>query len=84
MFLFFFSTQTKFYQILASVIINIIALGTGASYGIANVLVAELETAKNATISTTDVIAIKNGSDPFHFTIDSDQASWFGKNSKYE
>ena len=66
-------------QILTSFLINILALGTGASYGIANVLLSKLE-ANNKTHNSTEIIEsnILNRTSPFQFTINADEASWIG------
>ena len=66
-------------QILTSFLINILALGTGASYGIANVLLSKLE-ANNQTHNSTEIIEnnILNRTSPFQFTINADEASWIG------
>ena len=67
-------------QMLTSFLINILALGTGASYGIANVLLSQMEMKKKANYensSTLEDIGSRNVS-MFQFTIDSDEASWIG------
>ena len=63
-------------QILSSFIVNVVALGTGASYGIANVLVAKLDETEFHSNST------ESSSDPFWFTINPDEASWIGMTSR--
>ena len=68
-------------QMLTSFLINILALGTGASYGIANVLLSQMEMKKKANYensSTIEDISSRNGQDMFQFTINSDEASWIG------
>ena len=62
-------------QILSSFIVNVVALGTGASYGIANVLVARLDETEFATNKSSRA-------DPFWFTINPDEASWIGITSR--
>ena len=72
-------------QMLASFLINILALGTGASYGIANVLLSQMEMKKKANYensSTIEDINSRNGS-MFQFTINSDEASWIGNTIIY-
>ena len=67
-------------QMLTSFLINVLALGTGASYGIANVLLSQMEMKKKANYensSTTEDIGSRNAS-MFEFTINSDEASWIG------
>ena len=68
-------------QMLTSFLINILALGTGASYGIANVLLSQMEMKKKANYenssTTIEDISSRNGS-MFQFTINSDEASWIG------
>ena len=71
-------------QMLASFLINILALGTGASYGIANVLLSQMEMKKKANYensSTIEDIGSRNVS-MFEFTINSDEASWIGNAKK--
>ena len=69
-------------QMLTSFLINILALGTGASYGIANVLLSQMEMKKKANYenssTTIEDISSRNGQDMFQFTINSDEASWIG------
>ena len=72
-------------QMLTSFLINILALGTGASYGIANVLLSQMEMKKKANYensSTIEDISSRNGS-MFQFTINSDEASWIGNTIIY-
>ena len=67
-------------QMLTSFLINILALGTGASYGIANVLLSQMEMKKKANYensSTIEDIGSRNVS-MFQFTINSEEASWIG------
>ena len=64
---------------------NILALGTGASYGIANVLLSKLEVnndyrgmnmsniSENLTVNVS-----KTNENIYHFMINSDEASWIG------
>ena len=73
-------------QMLTSFLINILALGTGASYGIANVLLSQMEMKKKANYensSTIEDISSRNGQDMFQFTINSDEASWIGNTIIY-
>ena len=63
-------------QILSSFIVNVVALGTGASYGIANVLVAKLDETEFQTSNKS------SSADPFWFTINPDEASWIGITSR--
>ena len=72
-------------QMLASFLINILALGTGASYGIANVLLSQMEMKKKANYensSAIEDIGSRNVS-MFQFTINSDEASWIGNSIKH-
>ena len=73
-------------QMLTSFLINILALGTGASYGIANVLLSQMEMKKKANYenssTTIEDISSRNGS-MFQFTINSDEASWIGNTIIY-
>ena len=61
-------------------LINILALGTGATYGIANVLLAALAEGKsnlnNADNQTQSNAIEENG--PWYFTVNSGEASWIG------
>ena len=73
-------------QMLTSFLINILALGTGASYGIANVLLSQMEMKKKANYensSTIEDISSRNGQDMFQFTINSDEASWIGNTIRH-
>lgn len=71
-------------QISASFLINLLALGTGASYGIANVLLASMAEDKNSNdndINETETNATTEfGS--WYFTVNSEEASWIGKFNK--
>lgn len=73
-------------QVLSSFLVNVLALGTGASYGIANVMLAKLDAAEfinnsNSSNITGDLATNKSRcTDPFWFTITSDEASWIGIN----
>ena len=73
-------------QMLTSFLINILALGTGASYGIANVLLSQMEMKKKANYensSTIEDISSRNGQNMFQFTINSDEASWIGNTIRH-
>ena len=74
-------------QMLTSFLINILALGTGASYGIANVLLSQMEMKKKANYenssTTIEDISSRNGKNMFQFTINSDEASWIGNTIIY-
>ena len=66
-------------QIFTSILINILALGTGASYGIANVLYSKLEehdfgnnSSEGSPKNTTQY------GDRFDFTITMEESSWIG------
>ena len=68
-------------QILTSFHINILALGTGASYGIANVLLSKLDENNQSNNKTeTPEGNMTNSTSIFHFTINMDEASWIGMN----
>ena len=68
-------------QISASFLINLLALGTGASYGIANVLLASMAEDKisngNGTNKPETNTTTEYGS--WEFTVNSEEASWIGK-----
>ena len=74
-------------QISVSFLINLLALGTGASYGIANVLLASMAEDKisngNGINKTETNITTEYGS--WDFTVNSEDASWIGKfhNNQY-
>ena len=77
----FFLSQN---QISASFLINLLALGTGASYGIANVLLASMaedtNSNGNGTNKTEKNVTTEYGS--WDFTVNSEEASWIGKFQK--
>ena len=72
-------------QMLTSFLINILALGTGASYGIANVLLSQMEMKKKANYENSSAIEDIGSTNVsmFQFTINSDEASWIGNSIKH-
>ena len=66
-------------QIFTSILINILALGTGAGYGIANVLYCKLEEHDlgNSSSEGNPKNIIQHG-DRFDFTITMEESSWIG------
>ena len=67
-------------QFSASLLINILALGTGATYGIANVLLAALDEGKSSTSNANNLTQsnVTREHGPWHFTVNSGEASWIG------
>ena len=81
------SSKGKRIQLLTTFIINILAAATGASFGIANVLISELQsrpTNNTNTNLTVDTIVLKE--DVFSFTINVQESTWiatFGMVGQY-
>ena len=67
-------------QISASLLINILALGTGATYGIANVLLAALAEGKSDSSNLNNLTQSNETQEygPWHFNVNSGEASWIG------
>ena len=67
-------------QISASILINILALGTGASFGIANVLFASITEDEISNVNGTNQVetnsSTKNGI--WDFKVSSEEISWIG------
>ena len=61
-------------------LINILALGTGATYGIANVLLAALDEGKSNSSNSNNLTQsnVTREYGPWHFTVNSGEASWIG------
>ena len=69
-------------QVLTAVLINILALGTGASFGIVNVLISKLVESNPADKKSSLVVTSCNTTEqklPLIFTIDTNEASWVGE-----
>ena len=67
----------KYMQVLSSFLVNVLALGTGASYGIANVMLSKLDEAEfHSNITEISATNSSGNTDRFSFTISSDEASW--------
>ena len=84
-------TSGKSIQLLTTFIINILAVATGASFGIANVLISDLQPlAKNDSSAVSNgnssLDAIIHKEDVFTFTIDVQESTWiatFGMIGQY-
>ena len=61
-------------------LINILALGTGATYGIANVLLAALAEGKSDSSNPNNLTQtnLTREYGPWHFNVNSEEASWIG------
>ena len=69
-------------QIFTSVLINTLALGIGASYGIGNVLLYELKDNIQPEESTENTKnTASNFTDRFSLTLNISEVAWFGKNN---
>ena len=63
-------------------LINILALATGASFGIVNVLISKLVESNPAADNSSLVVTSCNKTEqefPLIFTIDTNEASWVGE-----